>query len=282
MLGTGTPLPDPDRAGPATAVVVNGAAYLVDAGTGIVRRAAAASRKGIPALDPKSLKIAFLTHLHSDHTLGLADLILTPWTMGRTAPLTLYGPRGTISMASRIVEAYAVDIKTRTEGLERSNTTGYHVDAHDVSPGVIYKDANATVTAFNAHHGSIEAFGYRFDTPDRSIVIAGDGSGQTEIAAACRRCDLLVAEAYTEASFELVPPQWKAYRRAFHTSTRELAAIASRANPGLLVLYHRGNAGCDQLGTAQCRDAGSEAQMLREIRELYTGRVVAARDLDVY
>ena len=95
MLGTATPLPDPDRQGPATAVVVNGTAYIVDAGTGIVRRAAAARARGIDALQPVKLRVAFLTHLHSDHTLGLADLILTPWTMGRTEPLELYGPAGT-------------------------------------------------------------------------------------------------------------------------------------------------------------------------------------------
>jgi hypothetical protein len=78
FLGTGTPLPDPDRAGPSTAIVVNGTAYIVDAGTGLVRRAAAAYGKGIPALRPNSLRIAFLTHLHSDHTLGLPDLMITP------------------------------------------------------------------------------------------------------------------------------------------------------------------------------------------------------------
>ncbi len=95
MLGTGTPLPDPARSGPATAIVANDTAYLVDAGTGIVRRAAAARDKGVRALEPTSLRIAFLTHLHADHTLGLSDLMITPWIMGRKEPLELYGPEGT-------------------------------------------------------------------------------------------------------------------------------------------------------------------------------------------
>src|SRR5713226_2465977 len=90
MLGTGTPLPDPDRSGPSTAIVVNGTGYIVDAGTGVVRRAAAARDKGVQALEPTNLRIAFLTHLHADHTLGLPDLILTPWIMGRKQPLELY------------------------------------------------------------------------------------------------------------------------------------------------------------------------------------------------
>ena len=86
LLGTGTPLPDPERSGPCTAIVVNGTPYLVDVGTGVVRRAAAARNKGVKALEPTNLKIAFITHLHSDHTLGLADVMLTPWIMDATNP----------------------------------------------------------------------------------------------------------------------------------------------------------------------------------------------------
>src|SRR3989442_4223428 len=95
LLGTGTPVPDPDRSGPATAIVVDDHAYLVDFGPGVVRRAelAALARK-IPALEPGNLKVAFVTHLHSDHTAGYSDLILTGWTSGRTVPLEVYGPRG--------------------------------------------------------------------------------------------------------------------------------------------------------------------------------------------
>src|SRR5947207_15883890 len=79
MLGTGTPNADPDRFAPSVAIVVDDASYLVDFGVGVVRRAAAAERAGIKALNVLNLKQAFATHLHSDHTLGLADLILTPW-----------------------------------------------------------------------------------------------------------------------------------------------------------------------------------------------------------
>ena len=282
MLGTGTPLPDPDRAGPATAVVVNDTAYLVDAGTGIVRRAAAARQKGLAALAPTKLRIAFLTHLHSDHTLGLPDLILTPWIMGRREPLELYGPPGTQAMVNAILQAYAVDVKTRTEGLEQSNRTGYKVKVHEITAGVVYKDARVTVKAFPTAHGSIESYGYRFDTGDRVVVVTGDSTPKSAAVENCSGCDVLIHEAYTIASYRLVPPQWQQYRREFHTSTTELAAIAEQARPKLLILYHRGNAGCDQIGTQECRDAGSEQQMMNELRAKYTGRVVAARDLDVY
>lgn len=282
MLGTGTPLPDPDRSGPSTAIVVDASAYLIDAGTGVVRRAAAAREKGLQALAPTNLRVAFLTHLHSDHTLGLPDLILTPWIMGRKEPLELYGPPGTQAMVSHLLEAYAVDIATRSEGLEHSNKTGYKVNVHEIKAGVVYKDDNVTVTAFPVKHGSLAAFGYRFSTPDRVIVISGDTSPTGAIAENCRGCDILIAEAYTKASFDLVNPAWQQYRLAFHTSPQELGEIASKAKPGLLILYHRGNAGCDQAGTKECRETGDEEHLLKEVRQAYAGKVVAAHDLDVY
>src|SRR5438309_1772934 len=105
LLGTGTPRPDPDRSGPATAIVVNGTPYLVDFGAGVVRQAADARKKGVRGLEAVNLRIGFLTHLHSDHTLGFPDLILTPWVVGRKEPLEVYGPPGTRDMAEHILAA---------------------------------------------------------------------------------------------------------------------------------------------------------------------------------
>src|SRR5215470_504961 len=110
LLGTGTPVPDPDRSGPSTAIVVDDRAYLIDFGPGVVRRAeSAALNRKIPAVEPGNLKIAFVTHLHSDHTAGFPDLILTGWTSGRTVPLEVYGPSGVKSMAEQILQAYHID-----------------------------------------------------------------------------------------------------------------------------------------------------------------------------
>ena len=267
LLGTGTPLPDPDRAGASTAIVVNGTPYLIDAGTGVVRRAAAAHEKGVDGLRPVNLRIAFLTHLHSDHTLGLPDLMITPWVMGRKEPLEVYGPEGTKSMIEHLLGAFAADRKTRIEGLEHSNDTGWRVNAHEIRPGVVFKDSNVIVTAFKVKHGSMDAYGYRFTTPDREIVISGDTAPTDAIAANCHECDILIHEADTKASFDLVSQPWQKYRVAFHTLAPELAQIANKAKPRLLILYHRGNAGCDQSGAPGCREAGSEQQLLREVRE---------------
>src|ERR1041385_5664817 len=169
ILGTGTPRPDPDRSGPSVAIVVNGKAYVVDFGPGVVRRAAQAQRKGIGALAPTKITVAFATHLHSDHTAGLSDLYLTPAVLRREGPLQLYGPPGIAAMAKHIRAAYAKDYEVHIHGLEHGKPLGYGLEVHEIKPGVVYKDANVTVTAFSVPHGSWDyAYGYRFDTADRS------------------------------------------------------------------------------------------------------------------
>lgn len=168
-LGTGTPVPDPDRSGPATAIVVGDNAYLVDFGPGVVRRAeAAVIDRGMTALEPANLKVAFVTHLHSDHTAGYSDLIFTGWVAGRSTPLEVYGPVGLKSMTEHILQAYRIDIETRTnaDGNQRAIADGWKVNAHEIRPGIVYKDANVTVTAFATKH-AMESYGFRFDTPDR-------------------------------------------------------------------------------------------------------------------
>jgi ribonuclease BN (tRNA processing enzyme) len=272
ILGTGTPNADPDRFGPATAVVVDDRAYIVDAGVGIVRRAAAAERKGIGALAPSKLTRVFITHLHSDHTLGLADVILSPWVLDRDRPLELYGPQGLRAMTNHLLAAYAEDIRIRRFGGEPQHSDdGRRVIVHEVVPGVMYTDDLVTVTAFPVQHGAwAHAFGYSFRTPDRTVVVSGDTGPDSQLDQQCRRCDVLVHEVYAEAGFAKREPAWQAYHSRYHTSSRQLGEIASRAQPGLLVLYHQ------LLWTA------TEEELLKEVRSVYKGKVVSAHDLDVF
>ncbi len=271
LLGTGTPNADPDRSGPGVAVVVRSRAYLVDCGPGIVRRAAAAARKGIPALEADKLGIVFVTHLHSDHTLGLPDLILTPWVLERRTPLELYGPPGVRAMAEHLLAAYRKDIRIRLEGLEPDKHQGYRVNAHEIVPGVVYRDSNVVVTAFAVPHANWrQAFGYRFETPDRVIVISGDTRPSEAIVAACDGCDVLVHEVYSAERFKTRPPEWQRYHADAHTSTVELAAIAARARPKLLVLYH------------QLFWGASDEDLVREVQRGYSGPVVSGKDLDIF
>jgi ribonuclease BN (tRNA processing enzyme) len=153
---------------------------------------------------------------------------------------------------------------------------------HEIRSGVVFKDANVTLTAFQVRHGDVDTYGYRFTTLDRTIVISGDTAPTDAIVENCHNCDILIHEAYTKASVDLVPEPWQKYRSAFHTSAPQLEQIANKTKPGLLILYHRANPGCDQAGTSACREAGSEQELLKEVRQIYLGRVVAGHDLDVY
>lgn len=292
LLGTGTPVPDPDRSGPATAIVVDDSAYLVDFGPGVVRRAkAAVLDRYITALEPANLKVAFVTHLHSDHTAGYSDLILTGWTAGRRTPLEVYGPAGLQSMTEHILQAYRIDIETRTspEGDQSGNPEGWKVKAYEIKPGVIYKDAKVTVTAFPTKH-AMESFGYRFDTPDRSVVISGDTSPTEETIKACNGCDVLVHEARTLELVAKLPEDRRSFGAKNHTTSEQLAALATKAKPGLLIVYHAwiswwpsivpsGNQPV-VLTTGELHSSPDAIQ--KEIASRYSGQFVIGRDLDVY
>jgi ribonuclease BN (tRNA processing enzyme) len=272
LLGTGTPNADPDRSGPAVAVVINGSAYLVDAGPGVVRRAAAAARNGIAALDPPKLARVFITHLHSDHTVGLPDLLLTPWVLGREAPLDVFGPPGVDSMMTYLEAAYREDVRNRIDGLQPQNATGWRATVHLVQPGVVYRDTNVTVTAFAVQHEDWPyAFGYRFQSADRVIVISGDTRASDAVVEACNGCDVLVHEVYSDAGFARRSPDWQRYHERAHTSASALGALAARARPRLLVLYH------------QLLWGTSAEALVSEVRAGgYGGRVVCGNDLDVF
>lgn len=271
LLGVGNPNADPERSGPAVAVVTNGVAYLVDCGPGVVRRAAAAEKKGIGALEATKLRRVFITHLHSDHTLGYPDLIFTPWVLGRTEPLEAYGPKGLREMTANIEKAWKKDVYVRTHGLEQANRTGYKVAVAEIAPGVVYRDANVTVTAFPVHHGIWDqAFGYRFDTKDRSVVISGDTKPVDSLVAACQGCDVLLHEVYNPRGEELKTEHWKKYFSDFHTSPEELGDVARRAHPKLLVLYHLS------------MEKLPEQDLVEQVRKAYAGKMVVGRDLEIY
>jgi ribonuclease BN (tRNA processing enzyme) len=279
MLGTGTPRPDPNRSGPATVIVVNHTPYLIDFGTGVIRRATAAYEKGVKALGFAgiNIKTAFLTHMHSDHTIGYPDLIFTPWVMGRRAALDVYGPKGLKAMTEHILAAWQIDIDARTNGINRHNPTGCKVEAHEITPGVIHEDDNVKVTAFSVKHEEMtDSFGFRFDTPDRVIVISGDTAPTQSLIDHSRGCDILIHEAYTMMAYRSASRPSPEFRRRHHTSSKELAEIANIVKPGLLVTYHRSHVGEEGVGLRQVDF------LVEEIGKNYRGRVAAASDLDIY
>ncbi len=274
LLGTGTPNADPERSGPSVAIVVGNRSYLVDAGPGLVRRAATAAQKyGIEALTAPNLDMVFLTHLHSDHTVGLPDLLLTPWVLERRAPLRVFGPPGTEAMMDHLSAAYQLDIRNRTDGREPANRTGFVAHTTEIDSGLVYQDSLVRVRAYRVPHGDWAdgmALAYRFETADRVIVVSGDTGPSDVIIRACAGCDVLVHEVYSAGRLALRAPEWQRYHQRAHTSAPELADVASRARPNLLVLYH------------QLYWGASDEELLAELTAAYSGRVVSGRDLDLF
>lgn len=279
MLGTGTPIPDPERYGQAIAIVVDSVAYLFDAGVGVGRRATAAGVLGVKAFASRTptgqptarFDRVFLTHLHSDHTLGIADAIFTPWIQGRTNPLDVYGPPGTARLVNGILDAYHDDIVERLGSSMGPPVDGWKARAHEITAGEVFRDTRISVRAFNVPHADWKyAFGYRIQTPDGVIVISGDTRFTPEIAKQCAGCDVLLHEVYSDSGFTTLPALRKVYHARAHTPATQVGDIATQAKPKLLILTH------------QLFFGSSDEKLISEVRSRYNGPVVSAKDLQVF
>ncbi len=273
VLGSGTPNPDPDRSGSAYAVVVNGKSYLVDFGPGVVRRASSFSPSwggDFESMEIKNLEYAFLTHLHSDHSAGLADLILTPWVLERENSLKLFGPEGLENMATKITEAYLEDIDYRINGSQPSNLNGYKTEIKEISEGLIFQDKNIKVEAFLNNHGDFKnSFGFIFTTADKKIVFSGDTAYSEKLISIAKNADILVHEVYSEQGFKEKSMDWQIYHKAHHTSSVDVGRIAQSTQPKKLVLSHILFWG------------KSEKSIIEEVKEHFKGNVLVAEDLMV-
>ena len=274
LLGTGTPNAEPDRSGPSLAIIIQDKSYIVDFGPGIVRQANklyTQDNDAFISLKPSNLEVAFLTHLHSDHTTGYPDLIFTPWVLERDTPLKVFGPKGIKSMTENILEAYGSDIRYRIDGSEPANETGWNVEVDEIDEGIVYKDDLVEVVAFKVNHGSWEnAFGYKFTTADKTIIISGDTAPSDKLIEMAKGSDILVHEVYSQSGFDRRSEVWKNYHSKHHTSTNELAEIANIAKPKLLLLTHILFWG------------SSEKEIIDEIGSSYSGKVIVGEDLSVY
>jgi len=278
MLGSGNPYPNPQRSGPSVAVIVNGTPYIVDAGEGIWRAMGremaefgGGKVKGFE-LQNFAWKQVFLTHLHSDHTLGLPALILAPWNMKRADPPHIYGPPGTKDLVDGILSAYRHDIAFRVYGDETLNDTGWRAVAHEIwEDGLVYSDENVKVRAFKTEHSTAPMpYAYQFETPDRIVTISGDTRVSEGMRLASEGADILVHEVFGLDGIEKRPHGTKNVSK-YHTSTKELAELAMHVKPDLLVLYH-----------VQTFSENPD-QLVKEIKEFgFEGKVINSNDRDVY
>lgn len=274
ILGSGTPNPDPERYGSGYAVVVNESAYIVDFGPGIVRRISAMSPTwggDFPSMELQNINTAFLTHIHSDHSGALADLILTPWIMGRDAPLKLYGPSGLEAMSKNITEAYIDDINYRLYGSQPANELGFKTNVTEiVDDGSIYKDKNIEVIAFKNNHGDFKnSFGFLFITDDKRILFSGDTAVSANLKKYGNDLDILVHEVFSSETFVNKTKDWQIYHQAHHTSSIDLGIIADELQPKKLVMSHILFWGA------------SEESILNDIGVNFSGQAIIAKDLMV-
>lgn len=274
ILGSGTPNPDPERYGSGYAVVVNESAYIVDFGPGIVRRISAMSPTWgghFPSMELQNINTAFLTHIHSDHSGALADLILTPWIMGRDAPLKLYGPSGLEAMSKNITEAYIDDINYRLYGSQPANELGFKTNVTEiVDDGSIYKDQNVEVIAFKNNHGDFKnSFGFLFITDDKRILFSGDTAVSANLKKYGNDLDILVHEVFSSETFVNKTKDWQIYHQAHHTSSIDLGIIADELQPKKLVMSHILFWGA------------SEESILNDIGVNFSGQALIAKDLMV-
>lgn len=273
LMGTGSPFADPEKSGPATAVIVDGQSWIIDAGPGVVRRASAAHIAGEPALAQPELSRLLLTHLHSDHTLGLPDIMYSPWVLDRTSPLQIWGPLGTADMVANIEAAYAVDLKIRLNGAQPANTTGWRNKVSETTGGIIFQDAALTIEAVPVCHGGWEvALGYKFTHENKVVVISGDTTYCPALEAASRDADVLIHEVYDSAALTNRKPEWQNYHSKAHTADEDVGRLAANANVKKLVLYHQ---------LAFGKFGGSKEAILQQIASTYSGPTIWGEDLIV-
>ncbi len=233
LLGTGNPRPLMERFGPSTLVDVGTTRLLFDCGRGATQRL---FQLGVPLADANLL---FLTHLHSDHVVGLPDLWLTGWIFGREAPLLILGPEGTKEMAADMERAFQFDVAVRRDKDERLPAAGAVLQADDVVPGVVFEGTDVRVTAFEVDHGPVRpALGYRIDAGGRSVVLSGDTRLSEEVIRQSEGVDLLVHEVAALGEGAVRDRDLIDRVLAHHISPEEAGEVFMRAAPQLAVYSH--------------------------------------------
>jgi ribonuclease Z len=237
LLGTGNPRPVMSRFGPSILVEAGKAKLVFDCGRGATQRL---YQLKIPYNDVTGL---FLTHLHSDHTVGIPDLWLTGWVMGRDTPLPVWGPKGTKAMMKHLQEAYAFDIHIRRDVDTKLPGPGAEVVARDIEQGVVYDSGGVKVTAFLVDHGEIKpAFGYRVDYAGHSVTLSGDTRPSENLIRFAQGTDVLIHEvidvpAYGDLSKSDTSEQTKKIIE-HHTTAEQAGTVFLRVKPRLAVYSH--------------------------------------------
>ena len=272
LLGTaGGPRPHATRAAPAQVIIANDSAYVIDCGNGVARQLAAA---GVPL---RSIRSVLVTHHHSDHNADYGTLLLLAWAAGLSTPVDTWGPPPLARITDLFFEMSATDIDARMRDERRPNPRPL-VRAHEVrAGGRVFEDANLKVTAAVVDHPPLTpAFAYRFDAPDRSIVVSGDTRPSEALVALARGADVLVHEALMPSAVDRLVanvPNASDLKRSIlshHTTAEDAGQVAQAAGVGTLVLSH----------LVPADDPGvSDEAWVQAARRHFRGRIVLGHDL---
>lgn len=264
LLGTGCPQVHPHRFGPASLVQLGETSVLVDCGSGVTQRMAAAGVSGA------RLDALLLTHLHSDHLVDLYQLVISSWHQGRERPQRIFGPAGTRAFAEATMEVWRKERELRIAWECRPSTAGLELEVTEFEEGVIWDAGALRISAFAVDHGPVKpAFGFLFETAKARVAFSGDTTVCERLITAAKDVDLLVHECFIHRQMagRMRSEQGLANVAAYHTLSSEVGKVASRAGARLLLLNHLVPVEFD-------RDA-----LLREVRADFKGPVVIGEDL---
>ena len=234
LLGTGSPIPDPHRAGPSTLVQAGDENYLVDAGRGVLMRLAGAG------CAPTMLTAVLLTHLHSDHITDLNDVITSSWAlnMDDPKPLRIVGPEGTKETVARILHFLDLDIGYRLAHHDDLNEPP-QVEVTEITKGSLDLSTTVSISTAPTDHRPVDpTIAFRFDYQESSVVVAGDTIPCTDLDQLCNGAKALVHTAIRKDIIETLPLQRAKDILNYHSSVEEAAQTAQRAGMEMLILTH--------------------------------------------
>jgi ribonuclease Z len=264
LLGTGNPIPDPRRAGPATLVRTAAATVLVDCGRGVLMRLGAAGAF------PPMLSAVFITHLHSDHLTDLNDVITMHWVMCPVpTTLRIYGPPRTREVVDSTLAALAPDVQYRIDH-HADLTWTPQVEVVEVAAGDTFTVADAMVTVASTDHRPVEpTVAFRIDSAGQSVVLGGDGVPCDGLDTLCRDADVYVQTVVRDDLVRLVPSARFQDILDYHSTVQQAAQTAHRNGVGTLMLTHY----------VPSMAAGTEGEWRALAAEHFAGHIVLGDDL---
>lgn len=264
ILGSGTPMPDPYRAGPSTLVRVGQQDFLFDCGRGVLMRGAAV---GMAARDIAAL---FVTHMHSDHITDYNDVITTRWVMSPAPrPLRVYGPVGFQAFTDATLAMLGNDIGYRIAHHDDLNV-GPQVQVTEVETGVVYDEDGVKISAYPTDHSPVHpTVGFRIEAGGKVAAIAGDTVPCDGLTALCQGADVYVQTVIRRRMVEMVPMQRLRDILDYHSDVEQAAQTAATAGVRALVLNH----------CVPAPAPGSEGEWIAEAKAHFDGEVYLADDL---